>query len=124
MSKTSLFLRPATCKSLVLAGLMSGLMTTAAAAQDLAPLSVTGARPESLTIRIAGLESGGVYKAVRGAAFTVCRNAVSNGGLDLFDLDWCADKASARTMRSYHSALRDAGGEFRSASLTIMVAAR
>ena len=34
MSKTSLFLRPATRKSLVLAGLMSGLMTTAAPAES------------------------------------------------------------------------------------------
>ena len=87
-------------------------------------LTVEAVSGETETRRGAGLDSGGVYKAVRTSAFTVCRNAVSNGGLDLFDLDWCADKASARTMRSYHSALRDAGGEFRSASLTIMVAAR
>lgn len=100
------------------------LSTGHAQAQDVAALSVSGARPTTLTVHVAGLGIDEVRREVRSTAVTVCRNAAANRDLEFYDVSWCAQATSGRTMRGYRAALRDGDRAVQSAVITVRLAAR
>jgi hypothetical protein len=96
-----------------------------AQAQDVAPYSVNGKRPTTLTVRIVGLSSDQIRREVHKTAFDVCRNAASNGEVEVMDTTWCAHAAASRTLSRYRAALHASpgAGELRTAALVIQPAA-
>jgi hypothetical protein len=74
--------------------------------QGVAPLSVTGGHPTSVTVSVKGKDIRAVRKDVDAAAYFVCRNFVGLDGIALEDLNWCADAASAKAMKTYAAAAR------------------
>jgi len=85
------------------AALAIALSTSPAAAQDVATVDVSGREPTSITLNIAGLEAPAVRRAVRGASYRVCRNAVSNHELDAFDTDWCSSRTRTQAMQAFRA---------------------
>lgn len=124
-SKTAMLRTTARQAAVFAAAVAAGLLATAgvAQAQDVSPLNVDGSRPTSMVVRIAGLNAAEIHREVRKTAFTVCRNAVRNGDLEVLDVTWCADGARGRALSQYRSALRSAGGsgKVQAASLTLRV---
>lgn len=125
-SKTAMLRTTARHAAVFAAAMAAGLLAAAglAQAQDVSPLNVDGSRPTSMTVRIAGLNAAEVHREVRKTAFTVCRNAVRNGDLEVLDIAWCANGAKGRALSLYRSALRsaDGAGRVQAASLTLRVA--
>jgi hypothetical protein len=112
--------------AILAATLAAALLSTAssAQAQEISPLDVNGDLPTSLTLQIASLDFTQVRQEVRKTAFTVCRNAVRNGELEVLDIPWCARGANNRAMGQYRTALRavEASGQTHAALLAIRVA--
>jgi hypothetical protein len=79
----------------------ASLALPAAAQPDLAPVNVSGKAPTTLRISIGGLEKAAVRRQVGAAAHSVCRNAIRNRELDLFDFQWCSDGATRKAMHRY-----------------------
>lgn len=103
------------------AALAIALSTSPAAAQDVATVDVSGREPTSLTLNIAGLEAPAVRRAVRGASYRVCRNAVSNHELDAFDAEWCSSRTREQAMLAFR-AMRASSAQSLAAKGTVMVA--
>ena len=82
----------------------------ALASHDLTEVDVPGHHraPTQVTISLAGKSVDAVRVEVRDAARTVCRNAVSNGDLDLGDLWWCRAKSASKAMVRYEALRADA----------------
>jgi hypothetical protein len=89
----------ATSATLVL--LSVGLSVGVARAEAVADLAVIGRAPTVMTIPYAGRTVQAVRLDVREAAGVVCDAALSNGELEPLDRQWCRDKATARTLRTY-----------------------
>lgn len=110
------------------AGFAAVLLSAAipAQAQSVTPLRVDGSRPTSITVRVVGLAYPEVRREVRKTAQVVCHNAMRNGELYAFDLRWCANQASSKTLSHYRSALQsaDASGDVRTALLTVGIVER
>lgn len=121
MTKTKAVLRSTL---LPLAFGLAALSSGPTQAQDVAALSVSGARPTTMTVRVSGLEIDQIRREVRTTAVTVCRNAAFNRELEFYDIDWCAQATTGRTMRGYRAALRDADGQVQTASISVSLAAR
>ena len=74
---------------------------TAARAESVADLAVIGRAPTTMTIPYVGRTPQAVRLDVREAAGIVCDAALTNGELEPLDRQWCRDKATARTLRTY-----------------------
>jgi hypothetical protein len=72
-----------------------------AAQQNLAEVAVSGRAPTQIAIPLAGKDVAAVRQEVRGAARTVCRNAVANRELTFDDVLWCRQATQAKAMRRY-----------------------
>ena len=93
------------------AALAAGAIALPAAAQpqSVTPLSVTGDAPISVRVNIHAKDRHAVVNEVFKAAHFVCRNAVGSIGLDLGDVDWCADRAQAKAMKQYAVIVKERG---------------
>ncbi len=78
-----------------------GLSAGAAQAESVADLAVIGRTPTTMTVPYAGRTLQAVRLDVREAAGVVCNAALNNGELEPLDRQWCRDKATARTLRTY-----------------------
>ncbi|MAK80930.1 hypothetical protein [Phenylobacterium sp.] len=87
--------------SATLALVSVGLSATAARAESVADLAVIGRAPTTMTIPYVGRTPQAVRLDVREAAGIVCDAALTNGELEPLDRQWCRDKATARTLRTY-----------------------
>jgi hypothetical protein len=87
--------------SATLALLSVALGAGAAQAEAVADLAVIGRAPTTMTVPFAGRTVQAVRLDVREAAGVVCDAALSNGELEPLDRQWCRDKATARTLRTY-----------------------
>lgn len=103
-------LRAKTCAIAAVAGLAMTAVTLPAAAQpqSVSPLDVVKA-PTTLRVSVAGKDTATVRHEVRVAAYTVCRNAVSNYELDVFELGNCSDAARWKAMKHYSEMVRQYG---------------
>ncbi|WP_304712776.1 hypothetical protein [Phenylobacterium sp.] len=91
----------AAATSATLALLSVGLSVGVARAEVVADLAVIGRAPTVMTIPYVGRTVQAVRLDVREAAGVVCDAALSNGELEPLDRQWCRDKATARTLRTY-----------------------
>jgi hypothetical protein len=88
------------CAALLATGL-SAASTAFAQPEGVSPLNVTSAYPTSVTLSIKGKDAHTVRTEVAAAARFVCRNFVGVKGISLDDVDWCADRSSAKAMKRY-----------------------
>lgn len=109
--------------AILAAGLAAVLLSAGmpAQAQSVTPLRVDGSRPTSMTVRVVGLDYPAVRQEVRKTARLVCHNAMRNGELYAFDLRWCSNEASSKTLSHYRSTLKSAAasGQVRTVLLTV-----
>lgn len=87
--------------SATLALVSVGLSAGAASAESVADLAVMGRAPTTMTVPFVGRTPQAVRLDVRQAAGFVCDGALLNGELEPLDRQWCRDKATARTLRTY-----------------------
>lgn len=103
-------LRAQTFAIAAIAGLAMTTVSLPAAAQpqSVSPLDVVKA-PTTLRVSVAGKDVAAVRRDVRVAAYTVCRNAVTNYELDFFELGNCSDAARWTAMKHYSEMVRQYG---------------
>lgn len=71
-----------------------------------APVDATGRAPTSMAVRIVGKSVVAVRGEVRGAARTVCLNAVDNGDMGPLDYTGCREATQKAAMSDYRAILR------------------
>ena len=84
-----------------LAAVAALALPAAATAQDVTPLQVDGRAPTEVRIALAGKPAVAVKREIRTASGTVCRNAVTNRELALYEVDWCSGATEARALSRY-----------------------
>lgn len=87
--------------SATLALVSVGLSAGAARAEAVADIAVIGRAATTVTVPYVGRTSQAVRLDVRQAAGVVCDGALRNGELEPLDRQWCRDKTTARTLRTY-----------------------
>jgi hypothetical protein len=90
-------------------------------AQEVAPVKVEARAPTTIQVRIVGKDVAQVRQDVHAAATTVCKNAVENRELSLFDRDWCDDETEAHAMRHYATIVRHSHGLLAQTEITLAV---
>ena len=79
---------------------------SAALAQNVGAVSVTGRAPTTLRLSIHGLDAHAIAEAVHTAAGVVCRNAIDNREVSIGDFTECRDASADKAMRHYATLVR------------------
>lgn len=108
--------------TLAMAGALLIGAPSASFGADLSTVDVNGKLPTTARVSIAGKDATTVRREVRTVSAQVCRNAVSNGEVDLLDASWCADRTSDKAMGQYRAIVRRSGGDTSLASLAFSIA--
>lgn len=89
-----------------LAAVAALALPAAATAQDVTPLQVDGRAPTEVRIALAGKPAVAVKQEIRTASGVVCRNAITNRELALYEADWCSHATEVRALARYASIVK------------------
>jgi hypothetical protein len=81
-------------------------LPAAAAAQSPKSVEVIGRAPTEVRVPLVGKAVSQVRQEIRVAASTVCRNAVANRELPLYDRNWCFRATRYSALKDYAMILR------------------
>jgi hypothetical protein len=84
-----------------LAAVSALALPAAAAAQSPKSVEVIGRAPTEVRIPLVGKAVSQVRQEIRVAASTVCRNAVANRELPLYDRNWCFRATRYTALKDY-----------------------
>lgn len=89
-----------------LAAVSALALPAAAAAQSPKSVEVIGRAPTEVRIMVVGKAFSQVRHEIRVAASTVCRNAVANSELPLYDRNWCVRETRHTALKDFAMILR------------------